>query len=236
MEPSPQAAPAEPTLFAATEGWGRDTVLSYLTSDGRVVTFLATALIPGRPLRLWGALVETSGLPGRGRGGGVFIRLSILGPYDGWSVTQLLAVALARFEAELAHSGSPELAEMVRNLERAAAVHREAQEGEPVPPVSFEPASAGTADTPFPWTVARAGLFSIPMCPDLVGRQRGVTPEQLLAVVEMALSAWLPVTPWRRSCWEARRAVREVLAMEARRMGARFEGELAATAPSPHRM
>jgi hypothetical protein len=44
-----------------------------------------------------------------------------------------------------------------------------------------------------------------------------VTPEQLLAVLDLALSAWLPVTPWRRRCWEVRCAVREALAIEAGR-------------------
>ena len=207
----------------------RDSVAFHTTSTGRAVTLLSTDLIPGRPLRLWGAVVE---IPD----GGVFVRLSILGPYDGWSVTQLLAVALARFEAELAHSGEPALVEIVRHLERAAAVHREPLAGEVVPPVAFEPAPPCAVASPFPWTVARAGLFAIPMCPDAEARQRGVTPEQLLAVLELALTAWLPVTPWRRSCWEARRAVRAALALEAKRAAARWEEHVAAADAEHERM
>ncbi|WP_227074570.1 hypothetical protein [Acidocella sp. KAb 2-4] len=207
----------------------RDIVAWHTTSAGRNVALATIDLIPGRPLRLWGAAVEIAD-------GGVFIRLAISGPFDGWNVAQLLAVALARFEAELAHSGAPALAEIVHHLEHAAAVHREPQERDTVPPVSFEPAQPGGVASPFPWTVARAGLFSIPLCPDPEARQRGVTPEQLLAVVELALTSWLPVTPWRRSCWEARRAVRAALALEAERAKARWAAHVAAADGEPDRM
>ena len=208
---------------------GRDTVAWHTTSSGRNVALVTADLIPGRPLRLWGAAVEIAD-------GGVFIRLATLGPHDGWSTTQLLGLALARFEAELAYSGEPALAEIVRHLERAAAVHREPQDGWAAPPVSFEPAPPGGVASPFPWTVARAGQFSIAMCPDAEARQRGVTPEQLLAVLELTLTSWLPITPWRRSCWEARRAVRTALALEAARAVARWEEHVAAADAEPERM
>jgi hypothetical protein len=210
------------TAGATFGGRGRDAILRRITGDGRIVTFLATDLIPGRPLRLWGALAETAG---SAAGGGVFIRLGVLGAHDGWSVTQLLAVALARFEAELARAGSAEVAEIVRSLELAAAEYREPQEGEPVLPVSFEPDAAGAASL-YPWVLARAGLFVIPLCPDPEGQGGGITSAQLLAVLDLAMTAWLPVTPW-RSCWQAWRAVREALAVEAGRM---VDREVAATA------
>ncbi|MCB5943943.1 hypothetical protein [Acidocella sp. KAb 2-4] len=198
----------------------RDVVAWHTTSAGRNVALVAIDLIPGRPLRLWGAAVEIAD-------GGVFIRLAISGPFDGWNVAQLISVAMARFEAELAHSGEPALAEIVRHLEHAAAVHREPQERDIVPPVSFEPAPPGGVASPFPWTAARAGQFSIALCPDAEARQRGVTPEQLLLVLEMALTSWLPVTPWRRSCWEARREVRAALVLEAARAKARWAAHVA---------
>ncbi len=199
---------------------GRDNVAWHKTSTGRAVALVTADLVPGRPLRLWGAVVEMAD-------GGVFLRLASLGPFDGWTMAQLLAVALARFEAEQAHSGEPVLAEIVRHLDRAAAVHREPQAGWAVPPVAFEPAPPGGVASPFPWTLARTGSFTIPLCPDAEARQRGVTPEQLLAVIEMALSSWLPATPWRRSCWEARRAVQAALALEVRRAMARWEEHVA---------
>ncbi|WBO58045.1 MULTISPECIES: hypothetical protein [unclassified Acidocella] len=219
MESSTQTAPARPAS-TAKGGSGRDNVAWRTTSAGRNVALLTTDLIPGRPLRLWGAAVETSD-------GGAFVRLAKLGPYDGWSIGQLLAVALARFEAEQAHSGEAVVAEIVRHLDRAAAMHREPQDGWAVPPVSFEPAPPGSPASPFPWSLARAGRFSIQMCPDAEARQRGVSPEQLLLLIELALSSWLPVTPWRRTCWQARRAVRVALALEAERASARWAAHLA---------
>ena len=214
MEPSTQTA-------STMSKHGRDNVAWRATSTGRNVALVTTELIPGRPLRLWGAAVEVAD-------GGVFIRLAILGPYDGWSLTQLLAVALARFEAEQAHDLSETvLAEIVRHLDRAAALHREPQDGWAVPPVSFEPAPPGSPASPFPWSLARAGQFAIQICPDAEARQRGVAPEQLLTVIELALTSWLPVTPWRRSCWEARREVRAALALEAERARARWAAHVA---------
>ena len=214
------ASMATSTGNAAGRRPSRDNVAWRTTSTGRNVALITTDLIPGRPLRLWGAAVEIAD-------GGVFVRLAICGLYDGWSVTQLLVVVLARFEAELAHSGEPALAEIVRHLEHAAAVHREPQERDIVPPVSFEPAPPGGVASPFPWTVARAGQFSIALCPDAEARQRGVTPEQLLAVIELVLTSWLPITPWRRSAWQARHAVRAALALEAARAKARWAAHVA---------
>ena len=204
----------------ASGGSGRDNAAWCTTSAGRNVVLVGTDLLPGRPLRLWGAAVETSD-------GGAFIRLAILGPFDGWTVTQLLAVALARFEAEQAHSGEAVLAEIVHHLDRAASVHREPQDGWAVPPVSFELAPPGSPASPFPWSLARAGQFSIALCPDAEARQRGISPEQLLVLLEMALGSWLPVTPWRRSCWEARREVRAALALETQRARARWAAHVA---------
>ena len=194
-------------------GRGRDAVAWRRAVGGRDVAFLATALIPGRLLRLWGAVAEAE------NGDGVFIRLGILGAGDGWSVTELLSVARGRFEAELARTGEPEVEGIILSLERAAAVYREPLESGPATPVSFE-TEPGAAPSPYGWTVARAGLFAIPLCPGPDGQGGGITPEQLLVVIDLALGAWLPVTPWRRSCWQARRAVRAALAIEARRAAA----------------
>jgi hypothetical protein len=219
MEPSAPTASAR-SASTAGDGRGRDNVAWRATSTGRSVALISTSLIPGRPPRLWGAAVEVAD-------GGAFIRLAILGPYDGWTVSQLLSVALARFEAEQAHSGEAVAAEIVRHLDRAAAMHREPQDGWSVPPVSFEPAPPGGPASPFPWSLARAGQFAIQMCPDAEARQRGIAPEQLLSAIEMALTGWLPITPWRRSCWEARREVRAALALEAQRARARWAAHVA---------
>jgi hypothetical protein len=122
-------------------GRGRDAIAWRRTAGGRDVAFLATALIPGRLPRLWGAVAETE------NGGGVFIRLGILGAGDGWSATELLSVARARFEAELAHTGEPEVEGSILSLERAAAMYREPLESGPATPVSFE-VEPGAAPSP----------------------------------------------------------------------------------------
>lgn len=201
----------------------RDAVAQRVTSNGRLVSFISTDLIPGRPLRLWGAVVETgdSARGGAKSIGGrepssasAFIRIGILGANDGWSVTQLLAAAQARFAAELARTGEAEVEAIVRCLDRATAVHREALDDEPAFPVGFEP---GSAPSGYPWTVARAGLFTMALCPDAENQGDGIGAEQLLAVLDLALSAWLPVTPWRYRAWATRRAVREALAIESSR-------------------
>ncbi len=59
MEPSPQTAPDRPAS-AAKGGSGRDIVAWRATSTGRNVALVSIDLIPGRPLRLWGAAVEAA--------------------------------------------------------------------------------------------------------------------------------------------------------------------------------
>ncbi len=186
----------------------RDTIAVRRAGGGRSVTFVATDLIPGRPLRLWAVLAET-GTAGCGQ----LIRLGILGANDGWSVTQLLAVTQARLAAEHARTGTATAGTMVRCLDRAISAHREALDDASNSPVVFEP---GDAVSPYPWTIARCGRFSIALCPNAEGVGDGVTHEQLLVALDLALSAWLPVTPWRRRAWETRRAVREALTIETK--------------------
>ncbi len=191
----------------------RDVISQRIASDGRAVTFLATDHIPGMPPRLWGVLVEAGGEADGGAA--AFIRLGLRGGRDGWSVTQLLAIAQARFAVELARSGAPVAKAILRHLENALAVYREALSDNSILPIAFEPAQEVSS---YPWTRARAGLFCIDMCPEPFGHGAGITAEQLLTALDLALEAWLPVTPWRRRCWETRRAVREALTLEVQRV------------------
>ncbi len=190
----------------------RDVIAQRVTSDGRAVTYLSTAAIPGKPPRLWGVLAETGG---EADGGAAFIRLGLRGGRDGWSVTQLIMVAQARFAVEFARSGAPEAEANFLRLGDALSLYREPLTANSILPVTFEP---GAEVSPYPWTRAQAGLFSIDMCPDVSGHGAGLTAEQLLATLELALSAWLPITPWRRRCWQTLRAIREALALEAKRV------------------
>jgi hypothetical protein len=190
----------------------RDVIAQRITSDGRAVTYLSTALIPGKPPRLWGILAETGGEADRGA---AFIRLGLRGGHDGWSVTQLIMMAQARFAVEYARSGAPDSETTFLRLGDALSLYHEPLTTNAILPVTFEP---GDEVSSYPWTRARAGLFSIDMCPDVSGHGTGVTAEQLLAALDLALTAWLPVTPWRRRCWETRRLIREALTLEAQRV------------------
>ncbi len=189
----------------------RDVITQRVTSDGRAVTYLSTAIIPGKPPRLWGILAETGG---EVDGGAAFIRLGLRGGHDGWSVTQLIMMAQARFAVEFARSGSRESETTFLLLGDALSLYHEPLTTNSILPVTFEP---GGEVSPYPWTRAQAGLFFIEMCPDVSGHGTGVTAEQLLAALDLALTAWLPVTPWRRRCWETRSIIREALTLEAQR-------------------
>jgi len=186
----------------------RDTVEFLKAADGRRVAFVATDLLPGWPLRFWGFVADCGG-PGRD----ILVRLDTLTANDGWTVRQLLAVAQARLAAEYARSGGGAAEALVRCLERAVDAYLEVRT-EPPSSLVFEP---GEEASPYPWTVARCGGFAIPLCPDPESRGEGLTPEQLLMILDRALSEWFRISPHRRRVWEARHAIREALGIEARR-------------------
>ena len=198
----------------------RDSVQTRLTSDGRAVTFVSTDLLAGRPLRFW-ACVATAA---NGDSNGTLIRLDTMSADEGWTVRQLLAVAHAWFSAEYAWSGAEAAGAARVCLDRAIAAYRDNRPGSSLA-VTFEP---GDAASPYVWTVARCGSFRLALCPDPESNGERVTPEQLLLVLDMVLSGWLPILPYRRSVWEARHAVRQALAIEVRRV-AEFQGGPTAT-------
>ncbi len=72
------------------------------------------------------AVGDATGIEGTGGiepdGLGAFIRLGILGANDGWSITQLLAEAQARFVAELARTGATEIEAIFGRLIHVAGV------------------------------------------------------------------------------------------------------------------
>ncbi len=70
IETSTQTAAAKPAS-AAKGGSGRDNVAWRATSTGRNIVLVTTDLIPGRPLRLWGAVGGACGGLRRGAGAGL---------------------------------------------------------------------------------------------------------------------------------------------------------------------
>ena len=142
---------------------------------------------------------------------------------DGWTVLQLLNVAHARSAAEHARLGAEATGAAVACLDRAIVAYRDDRPDSSLVLI-FEP---GGAASPYPWTLARCGPFRIDFCPDPESRCEGLTPKQLLIVIDTVLSDLLPILPYRRSVWEARHAVRQALDIEARRVSEARGGAIA---------
>ena len=95
-------------------------------------------------------------------------------------------------------------------------------------PVTF---MAGDLASPYAWTVARCGEFHLPLCPDPESRGEGVTPEQLLIILDQLLHDACRAFPHARPLWVSRRHVAAALKAEVRRVAA-ARGESGPTAAS----
>ncbi len=199
----------------------KDIIATRRTSDGRFVIFTGTDVRPSWPLRWWGAVADTGG-----DGFGLLARLDGLSAPDGWTARQLLAVAQARMAAEGERHPSTAAAEAVAHLELAAAAFREPT-GQMAPdaPVVFEP---GDEASPYGWTVARCGAFRLQLCPDPEGQGEGVTPQQVLIVLDQLLHDGARAFSFARGLWVCRSHVAAALAAEVRRLEA-----VRANAPQP---
>jgi hypothetical protein len=181
------------------------------TGDGeRFALFLNEDVLPHWGQRFWTVVLDTGGdgfgLPVRyGTGGGA---------PSGWTLRQLVLVLQARMAAELARApGEAQARAAAEGLER---VVLQLPVEEPLGGgISLEP---GGMASPYRWTLARRGEFSLPLCPDPASRDEGLTPEQVLIVVDEALRDWAERAPYLRRLWTARNAVREALAAEIRRV------------------
>jgi hypothetical protein len=83
--------------------------------------------------------------------------------------------------------------------------------------VAFRP---GGLPSPYPWSVASQGEFHLPMCPDPESQDEGVTPEQLLLVLDQLLHDAARALPYRVDLWQAHGHVAAALAAEVRRLAA----------------
>jgi hypothetical protein len=192
----------------------RDILLTRRDAAGRFVIFTTTDVQPSWPVRWWVAVLDTSG-----DGIGVPVRIDHTAAPDGWTALQLIEVAMARAEAEISAGAQPPRAAAGLAIHLAAALRAARQS--PVGAASDEPISfeAGSAPSPFGWTVARCGGHALPFCPGAGGVGVGVTLEQVLivldqlfqdAVVGRSLEAWL---------WRAKRQVALALAAVSRASG-----------------
>jgi hypothetical protein len=88
-------------------------------------------------------------------------------------------------------------------------------------PVTFAP---GGEPSPYGWTVARCGRFDLPLCPDPQSTGEGITPEQLLIVLDRLMQDAAGAFPHALGIWACRRRVAEALAAEVRRAAAARPG------------
>jgi hypothetical protein len=188
----------------------KDIVSVRRTGDGeRFALFLNTDVQPFWGQRFWTAVLDTGG-----DGLGLQVRYgSVCTAPSGWKMRQLICVAQARLALE--HARAPEGGALAV-LEALGQAVRQMQEGEPLGNgVSFEPSGQAS---PYRWTLARCGDLSLPLCPDPASREEGITPEQVLIVVDEALRDWAERAPHVRRLWACRNAVRDALAAEIRRV------------------
>ena len=189
----------------------KDILLTRRDAAGRFVIFTTTDVQPSWPVPWWVAVLDTCG-----DGIGVPVRLDHTAAPDGWTALQLIEVAMARAEVEVAAGGARGMCDMraVASLMIHLAAALRAARQSPVGAASAEPVTfeAGSDSSRFGWTVARCGEHALPFCPDASGKGEGVTLEQVLIVLDQlfqdgaigrSLEAWL---------WRAKRHVSAALA------------------------
>jgi hypothetical protein len=201
-----------------------DIVATRHTADGRFVIFTSTDVQPGWPLRWWTAVADTGG-----DGFGIPVRLDGAAAPAGWTARQLLAVTRARMLAESERQSRAITAAAIASLDLATA----AGWGRVEPVARDDPVAFATGDgaSPYAWTVARCGELHLPLCPDPESRGEGVTPEQLLIILDQLLHDACCAFPQARPLWACRRHVAAALKAEARRVAA-TRGESGPTAAS----
>lgn len=200
-----------------------DIVAARHTADGRFVIFTRTDILPQWEQRFWGVVLDTGG-----DGHGTLVRYGPAGAPAGWNVRQLVMVVQARMAEEHARDPQAGALAVMNALARAKAFQDEdgmkpfhssasadrATEGDPQI-VAFQ--SVGFS-TPYTWTVAACGDLSLPLCPDPESRGEGVTPEQVLIVIEQMLVEWARRSLHLWPIQEARLAAKAALAAEVHRV------------------
>lgn len=198
----------------------KDIIAVRRTADGeRFALFTNTDVQPFWGQRFWTVVLDTGG-----DGFGIQIRYgTVCTAPSGWTLRQLICVAQARLALE--HARAPESGALAV-LEALGQAVRQMPEGEPLGNgVDFVP---GGQASPYAWTVALCGDLHLSLCGDPASRDEGITPEQLMIVVDEALREWADRAPYIRRLWACRNAIRAALAAEITRVRiARGEGEAA---------
>jgi hypothetical protein len=179
------------------------------TDDRRFVLCTNTDVLPHWGQRFWGVVLDTGG-----DGHGILVRDGTGGGAPvGWTLRQLLCVTQARLALD--HARAPEGGALAV-LEALGRAVRHMPSGEALGNgVDFAP---GAQASPYAWTLAWTGDQVLPLCPDPQSRDEGITPEQVIIVIDEALRDWCERAPYLRRLWSCRNAVRDALAAEIRRV------------------
>lgn len=189
-----------------------DIVVQRRASDGRFLLFTSTDLPESCPIPWWGAVIDTGG-----DGHGMLVRLDERSGPEGWTALDLLAVVHARALAEDARRPGVLAGEVARHAAAAIAVETERSGAAWPSAVAFR--QDGRA-SPYAWTVAALGPFELPLCPDPESIDEGVTPEQLLIVLDQLLTDAGRAFPRQRRLGDCRRHVAAALVAEIGRVAA----------------
>lgn len=186
-----------------------DIVLVRSTSAGRFLLFTSTDVQSGWPLPWWGVVLDTGG-----DGVGILVRLDETAAPHGWTARQLIAVALASANASAGHIPDPSAADVAWHVAAAAISAGNPLGDELTDLVTFVPGPDPAARG---WLVARCGDTSLPLVAGWAGSDEGITPEQLLILVDQLLCDAAKIRPREIWIWPTRRHIRAALAAEMRR-------------------
>jgi hypothetical protein len=184
-----------------------DIVLRRDASDGRFILFTSTDVQPAWPIRWWGAVADTGG-----DGWGLLVRLDPSAAPEGWTARQLIAVLKARYAVEASRCKSNATSKALGSVEQALACL-----GPGVGETNVE-FGIGALPSPYSWTEARIGEFILPLCPDPESRDEGVTPEQVLIVLDQLLKDGAKARPWSVSIRRASGLISAALRAEQQRV------------------
>ena len=194
-----------------------DIVAQRRASDGRFVIFLRADHVEdvdaGAPPSWWGVALDVLG-----DGHTVLVRLDERAMPEGWTALDLLDVALARPRAQRL-LGEPHAEAIAQRLLRARAAE-EARRGGLArgARLRFGPGHEGSS---YAWgSAVLGGGPELLLCPDPAGREGGVTPEQLLLVLERLFADARERHPREPRLRAAHLHVRAALDLEVRRAAA----------------
>lgn len=186
-----------------------DIVLARTASNGAWVVFTKTDLPEGCPISWWGVALDIGG-----DAHGILVRLDDRYGPEGWTSTDLLQVVVARAKAERHRRFPPSDGDQYQHL-RLALLAMQARHKTKTTPSSFQP---GPLPSVYPWTVTVQADRTLQLCPDPASQEEGVSPEQVLIVLDQLLADSIKALPFDRSLRAAHLHVQAALDLEVQRV------------------